>query len=149
MISVQFLFLLDPSQVVTGNLFRLRSLCLVPVIDHCPHEGVFHRSSQEDEIRSLRKAKNLTENSPKQEGADDALKFIFLFCQKGRHYTSIYMYMELKIYCYSEYFKSLTKIHQACIISPAAEIPTLIVCIDWKSWKNAFLIHLHKESLKM
>lgn len=82
MISVQFLLLLDPSQVVSGNLFRVRSLCLVPVIDHCPHEGVFHRSSQEDEIRSLRKAKKLTENSPKQEAADDTLKFIFLFYQK-------------------------------------------------------------------
>lgn len=50
MISVQFLRLLDPSQVVTGNLFRLSSLRLVPVIDHCPHKGVLHRSSQEDEI---------------------------------------------------------------------------------------------------
>lgn len=134
MISVQFLLLLDPSQVVTGNLFRLRSLCLVPVIDHCPHEGVFYRSSQEDEIRSLRKAKKLTENSPKQEAADDPFKFIFLFCQKGRHYTCIHMYMELRIYCYaSEYFKSLNKIHQTFIISPVAGVPTLIVHIDGKS----------------
>jgi len=40
LISVQFLLLLDPPQVVIGNLFRLRFLCLVPVAHHCSHEGV-------------------------------------------------------------------------------------------------------------
>lgn len=131
MISVPLLLLLDPSQVVTGNLFRPRSLCLVPVIDHCPYEGVFHRSSQEDEIGSLRKAKKITENFPKQEAADDPFKFIFLFCQKGSIYTCIHMYMELRIYCYAgEYFESPTKTHQTFIISPVAGIHALIVHID-------------------
>lgn len=50
------------------------------------------------------------------------------------------MYMELKIYCYSgEYFKSMAKMYQTNIISPAAGIPTLIVHNDWKSLKNASL----------
>lgn len=53
MISVQFLLLLEPSQVVTDNSLRLRFLCLVPVADHCPGEGVLHQNSQEAEIRSL------------------------------------------------------------------------------------------------
>jgi len=42
MISVQFLLLLEPSQIVTGNSFRHRFLCLVPGENHCPPEGVLH-----------------------------------------------------------------------------------------------------------
>lgn len=91
MISVQFLLLLDPSQVVTGNLFRLRFLCLVPVADHCPHEGVLHRSSQEPEISSLM-AKKLAENSARQDAADDALK-IFLWPKGNTLYMHTYIYI--------------------------------------------------------
>ena len=91
MISVQFLLLLDLSQVVTGNLYRLRFLCLVPAADHCPHEGVLHRSSQEAEIRSLM-AKKLTESSPRQEAEDDALK-IFLQPKGNTLYIHTYVYI--------------------------------------------------------
>lgn len=95
MISAQLLLLLDPSQAVTGNLFRLRFLCLVPVADHCPHGGVLHRSSQEAEMRSLM-TKKLTETFPRQEAADDALK-IFLRTKGYTLYINIYM--ELRIHC--------------------------------------------------
>lgn len=91
MISVQFLLLLDPSQVVTGHLFRRRFLCLVLVADHCPHEGVLHRSSQEAEISS-HMAKELTESSPRQEAADDALK-IFLWPKGNTLCIHAYIYI--------------------------------------------------------
>lgn len=94
MISVQFLLLLDPSQVVTGNLFRLRCLCLVPVADHCSHEGVLHRSSQKAEISSL-VSKKLSESSPRQEAGDDAKYF---YSQKGSHYIYIHTYIYTCVY---------------------------------------------------
>lgn len=80
MISAPLLLLLDPSQAVTGNLFRLRFLCLVPVADHCPYGGMLHRSSQEAEMRSLM-TEELTEAFPRQEEAGDTLK-IFLWTKQ-------------------------------------------------------------------
>lgn len=77
MISVQFLLLLEPSQVVTGNSFRHRFLCLVPRADCCPLVDVLHSNTQGAKISSPL-PKKMIESSPRQQAADDALK-IFLW----------------------------------------------------------------------